>query len=125
MPGLRNCLRCASTSAADGPVYFCGVWFVGGNIGLLINWFLRPPVCGVARPSVKARSSIRCCLRLRTRGDGGGSGLPSDQVGRERNRESDEPRVAEQAHEQRRNVSWVEPFHLHEETRQARRGSEE
>src|SRR5688572_12476736 len=36
MPGLRNCLRCASTSAADGPVYFCGVREVGGRTGVFM-----------------------------------------------------------------------------------------
>src|SRR6478609_4976680 len=46
MPGLRNCFRCARTSARDGPVYLRGCKVVDGSVGdFIINRFVAASCC--------------------------------------------------------------------------------
>src|SRR6185312_4803704 len=89
MPGFMNCLRLASTSPADGPEYFCGLWLVCGNGISFIN-----------------ASKFRC-------------EFAQHKINHESERKSDEPGVVEQIDEAGGNTRGIKLIHFHQKARQA------
>src|SRR3954471_21447564 len=91
MPGFMNCLRLASTSSADGPEYFCGVCFVGGN----------------GMSFIKFNSKFR-------------REFAQYKINHERQGKANEPGVIEQAHQSRWHARGIKLGNRHEKSRQAR-----
>src|SRR3954464_6475374 len=96
MPGFMNCLRLASTSSADGPEYFCGVCFVGGN----------------GMSFIKVRSKFR-------------REFAQYKINHEGRAKPDEPGVIEQADQYRGNARGVQLVHSDEKAGQTRKRSQQ